>query len=1454
MKFQQTGRFRWIGPVTRRRGGIILLLCLILAAASVLFQRTILAQEDGDGNVFLPLVSSSGEGDSPAPQTPAAPQTPGAPGPQEPTLDNVTVGVRQVGEQRYLVAGARSGYPGLALYTYANDDESTSKSLCTAECTTAWPPLTVSSAEALIGATELSAALGTVQREDGTLQVTYAGWPLYRYAGDLKAGDANGEGIEGLWWRSEALAYSNQSDGELPTENLLSLSAVTVLSDFAEANTIAVNQPSRDEWHTVALQQTYTRPVIVMQPLSSRGRHPVTIRVRNVTSDSFDFKIDEWPYLDGWHTDETIHYLAVEAGSHALPGGSGVIQAGTARIDHRFTTVDFAEPFANPPVVFSQIESVRDEEPATTRQRGVTAGQFELRLSEAEASDRPHEIESVGYIAVTPGQFNFDGQILDVGMTPDRVTHRWYPITFSAAYQGAAFLAAMQTADGGNPAGLRYNNFGESGVEVFVEEEQSLDDEISHTTEVVGYLVVGRTVGAAPTVTPPPPTPTLPPTITPVATPTNQPNPTPTPVANPEEATLQIMDARRVRNVYETGGEETEGDRAQIRIRRSTSGQAATVNFALLGAENPNKGSASADDYIIRNGDDEIIDGRLAFAAGESVQTLTVEAVADERIEVPEALRIQLQAGPGFTVLPNVGETTVLLSDGEAGVTTGSRLFVAQMTAAPGTDSGATGLATVQLSNDNSYGLFGINFSGLSSLQTSGHFFAGDPISGSIVYSFRGGQLADQMWEIAAAGPSVTDQAMLDSLLGGKLYVNVASAEHPDGELYGTLRLAQGTPDTQPPPPPDPIEPLTGDALERDIALFLQQATFGPTVESVADMQARVERHSGDHVKAYAEWIDEQMAMQGPSIAQFMDANLQLQLVNTNGDLAPLATRSSWSFYPAWYTQAVYAKAQLRERTAFALSEIFVVSHNDPYLFENPWATAGYYDMLKENAFAPYETLLTDVSTHPAMGWYLSHLKNQAEQRDAAGEVISSPDENYAREVMQLFSIGLVMQHRDGSFIIGADGLPLRTYDQEDITELARAFTGWSYSVQREGDTLETVENDDFFYRPGRIRDQPRKYLQPSLAEPLKGFEDNGLPQNDRNYERYHDNGEKQWLGQTIPAGQTAEQEMAQVMRVLSEHPNTAPFISYRLIQRFVMSNPSPGYIYRTASVFEESNGNLGAVVKAILLDPEARNPSAASQLGNGKVKEPVIQMVALMRLLRAQSDAPPPYDLAALQTYGYTPADVQRLESDASLLYLTGCLPRCDYGIDQPPLGAPTVFNWFLPTYAPAGPVADAGLVGPELQLTDESNTIGRYNAIYEFVLSNKGLRGIRYRQDEPQTRILYAQPTWLLDAYLAVMDSNKDGQLTPDDASYADAAQVRAASAALVDRADDYLCAGRLQAGATGNAESDPREIIITGVVDSVANWDGGSPEYAVQARDARLQETLFLVASAPQCSFTE
>lgn len=919
---------------------------------------------------------------------------------------------------------------------------------------------------------------------------------------------------------------------------------------------------------------------------------------------------------------------------------------------------------------------------------------------------------------------------------------------------------------------------------------------------------------------------------------------------NPGESVVSIVDAEAVRNVRETS-------RVTIRIQRTNSDAELTIPLALLGAEESAKGSASPVDYALRSGSGAmsgpIVDGRLTFAAGQSELEITVEALADSLTEVPEVLRLVLQPGDGFGIDPSAAVATVLVSDGEPGVSAGSRLFVAEMQAAPGTDSGATGLATVRLSNDNAFGLFNISFSGLSGTQTSGHFFANDPISGPIVYSFRGGQLTDQEWKVAAAGPFVTDQAMLDALFAGKLHVNVASSNHPSGEIYGTLRLAQGAPDRPSPPPPTDVEPLTGAALDSDIVRFLQQATFGPTVESVADMRARVERHSGNRIAAYDEWLDEQMDMAAPSIRRFVDANIQLQIVNTNGDLHPLATRASRSFYPAWYTSTVYGKAQLRERMAFALSQIFVVSHNDPYLQDNPWATAGYYDMLKENAFGPYETLLTDVSTHPAMGWYLSHIKNMAEQRDVLGEVISSPDENYAREVMQLFSIGLVMLNQDGSLALDANGLPVRTYDQDDITELARALTGWSYSVQRDGDSLDTVENDDFFYRPGRITNQPRKYLQPSLTEPLKGFEDNGLAPNDSNYVRFHDDGEKQWLGHTIPAGQTAQQNLAQVMAVLSEHQNTAPFISYRLIQRFVTSNPSPGYIFRVAAAFEETNGDLGEVVKAVLLDPEARNPSFDANVGHGKVKEPTIQMVALLRLLHAEALADPQYQLAAMQTHGYDTEHVQRFEADASLLYLGTCMPRCNYGFDQTPLWAPTVFNWYLPNFAPSGPIADAGLVGPELQLTDESNTIGLYNAIYELVLHPKGLRGIRHSQDNPQTRIVARQPTWLLNAYMEVMDSNGDGQLTPDDDAYDDPSQVRAASAALVDQADIYLCTGRLRANATGNPQSDPREIIITGVVDALANWDGGSPEYALRARDARMQEALFLVASAPQCSFS-
>ena len=504
------------------------LLGALLVIGGLVAQQRVRAQ-DGS-TLFLPLVNNAQE-DSPSPTpTPTS-------GPL--TIHEVVVGVADVAGQPHVVAGAKSGYPGMMLYTYAEDNEGAGASACRGECAAIWPPLTIADAADLLSMAEIAADIGTLPRADGTQQLTYGGWPLYRYAGDTVPAQANGDGLNGLWWSATVAQDADEADGERPTQNRVAPIASTILADFAEVGSMTVGQSDRAGWHTVELMQTYDQPVVVMQPISYRGAHPATIRVRNVTVNSFQFKIDEWPYLDGWHTAENVHYMVVEAGVHTMPNAAGqTLQAGTVEVNHLFKSVTFAQPFAEPstkqqPVVLAQITSAHDEEPIVTRLRRVQATKFELRVQEAEASNGGHAAETVGYVAFMPGQYILNGQTLEARLTGNRVTHRWHALTFGAAYKAPAFLAAMQTFDGGDTAGLRYTNLGTTGVQVFVEEEQSKNKETRHTTEVVGYVVVGQQGGVAPTVTPVPPTPTLPPTVTPAPTPTNTATPepaTPTPI------------------------------------------------------------------------------------------------------------------------------------------------------------------------------------------------------------------------------------------------------------------------------------------------------------------------------------------------------------------------------------------------------------------------------------------------------------------------------------------------------------------------------------------------------------------------------------------------------------------------------------------------------------------------------------------------------------------------------------------------------------------------------------------------------------------------------------------------------------------------------------------------------------------------------------------------------------
>jgi len=319
---------------------------------------------------------------------------------------------------------------------------------------------------------------------------------------------------------------------------------------------------------------------------------------------------------------------------------------------------------------------------------------------------------------------------------------------------------------------------------------------------------------------------------------------------------------------------------------------------------------------------------------------------------------------------------------------------------------------------------------------------------------------------------------------------------------------------------------------------------------------------------------------------------------------------------------------------------------------------ANYYDILVNNAFGNYRTLLEQVTLSPMMGIYLSHLRN-AKAVPSAG---TSPDENYAREVMQLFSIGLNQLQPDGTLKLDIKGSPIPTYDQTTITEMAKVFTGWAY--------YSTATNPNF-------RGGAADYINPMMIYPA-----------------FHETASKTIVtGRVLPANQTGPKDLADTLDTLFNHPNTAPFISRQLIQRLVTSNPSPGYVYRVAKAFENNGsgvrGDLGAVVTAILTDYEARSLDVLTNPGFGKLKEPLIRVTELLRSLGAASFN---------GRYGIT-------NPEGALL--------------QAALRSPTVFNFFEPSYVVPGALASAGLYGPEFQILNDSTAISAPNSLYSYIYS---------------------------------------------------------------------------------------------------------------------------------------
>ena len=428
-------------------------------------------------------------------------------------------------------------------------------------------------------------------------------------------------------------------------------------------------------------------------------------------------------------------------------------------------------------------------------------------------------------------------------------------------------------------------------------------------------------------------------------------------------------------------------------------------------------------------------------------------------------------------------------------------------------------------------------------------------------------------------------------------------------------------------------------------ARFLTQATFGPKLEEI--------RALGDRA-SFDAWFTAQRSAPISLELPYLRAR------DAAGDDVYQDTRVE-----AWWRNAVNGPDQLRQRMAFALSEIMVVSDAATALEGEAEMLAAYYDILSRNALGNYRTLLEEVTLSQAMGYYLSMFQNQKPDPDNGIRA----DENYAREIMQLFTVGLDQLNLDGSIRRDGAGQAIPTYSQSDIQNLARVFTGWSYP----GGTDEY----DFYYVPNAAPELPMQA-----------------------YALFHDDGAKTIINNTaIPAGGTAVQDLDLALDALFNHPNVGPFIGRQLIQRLVTSNPSPGYVLRVAQAFNNNGsgvrGDLYAVVRAVLLDTEARNGHVTAPDTFGKLREPLLRVTQLWRAFNASSRN-------GKFNYSYP-----------------------EQSLGQAPLRSPSVFNFFRPRYQPVGALADAGLVAPEFQITNETTITATGNDLYYLSSSFTDSRG---------------------------------------------------------------------------------------------------------------------------------
>ena len=503
-------------------------------------------------------------------------------------------------------------------------------------------------------------------------------------------------------------------------------------------------------------------------------------------------------------------------------------------------------------------------------------------------------------------------------------------------------------------------------------------------------------------------------------------------------------------------------------------------------------------------------------------------------------------------------------------------------------------------------------------------------VSATIFTDYQANKGKDGVQDMRAKGAS----GLLGAGIGAVLVLSLAACGGGAGGTDNTP-VAPG-PLPTPTPAPAPLLPVGKVGAAR----FLTQASFGPTLAEVEALQG---------VTGFDAWLDQQrtrpVSLQLPYLQQ-LKANGEAVYQNARMDI--------------WWRNAVRGPDQLRQRVAFALSQILVVSDQSGPLNNEVEGLGNYYDTLTRNALGNYRTLLEEVTLSVPMGYYLSMFRNQ--KPDEAKGIRA--DENYARELMQLFTIGLVQLNPDGTPKRDANGAAMPTYRQADIEGLARVLTGF-------GPQHEKADDPDYVFLYGKT----------NATLPMQPWQ------------AWHDTGSKVLVGNAvIPAGLAADTELDMALDVLFNHPNVGPFIGRQLIQRLVTSNPSPAYVARVATAFNDNGlgvrGDLFAVVKAILIDTEARNGHSSNPQSFGKIREPLLRTTQFWRFFNA---------IGKNGRY-----DEWNPEGPYS----------------QGPLRANSVFNFYRPDYSPVGTLTNAGLACPECQITHEASVTNLLNKMDSVVV----------------------------------------------------------------------------------------------------------------------------------------